>query len=399
MNSAKVSAWLRGGRLYRAVYRVVRLFIKPYVRKKYGFSTDLVPKMSEPYLMVSNHTTEEDMFFCGLASRQPMCFVCGEHLLRKGYGRLLRTLADPIPVPKGGTAVRASIEIMKRLRAGVNVCMFPEGKRSFHGVTIPSSEALGTLVKKAGCALVTYRIRGGYFTYPRWARGHHRKGRVDGGVAGVYSSGQLAEMSAAEITELINRDTFEDAVETQRTEMRTYTGTDRAKGMELLLFICPSCGAWDSLETSGDSFVCSACGRGGVYNDYGFLEGDGAVYDNVRDWMKFTEAEFDRRVASLPGDCLVAKEENVLLYRMLDGYENEDVCRGEATVFRDRIEAGGFIFPFREITALSILYGNILFFTHKKVYWGITGDGFKAWKCGRLWHLEKGDTNDRTREM
>jgi hypothetical protein len=206
-------------------------------------------------------------------------------------------------------------------------------------------------------------------------------------------------MSAAEITELINRDTFEDAVETQRTEMRTYTGTDRAKGMELLLFICPSCGAWDSLETSGDSFVCSACGRGGVYNDYGFLEGDGAVYDNVRDWMKFTEAEFDRRVASLPGDGLVAKEENVLLYRMLDGYENEDVCRGEATVFRDRIEAGGFIFPFREITALSILYGNILFFTHKKVYWGITGDGFKAWKCGRLWHLEKGDTNDRTREM
>ncbi len=369
------------------------------MKKKYGFRTDLVPGMEEPYLMLSNHTTEDDMFFCGIASPQPMCFVCGEHLLRKGYGRLLRVLADPVPVPKGGTTVRASIEIMKRLKAGVNVCMFPEGKRSFHGVTIPSSEALGALVKKAGCALVTYRIRGGYFTYPRWARDRHRKGYVDGSVIGVYSSGQLAEMSAREITDLINRDTYEDAYETQRREMRKYTGSDKAKGMEQLLFICPSCGAWDTLGTSGDSFVCSSCGKGGVYNDYGFLEGDGAVYDNIRDWMKFTEEKFDERVADLTEDGLVAKEKNILLFRMLDGYENEDVFRGEASVCKDRIEIGGYVFPFSEITALSLLYGNILLFTHKKVYWGMTGADFKAWKCGRLWHLEKGDTKDKTKEM
>lgn len=46
-----------------------------------------------------------------------------------------------------------------------------------------------------------------------------------------------------------------------------------------------------------------------------------------------------------------------------------------------------------------ILFGNILLFTYDDVYYGLTGETFHAWKAGRLWHLVKGDADDRTKEL
>ena len=388
--------------LHKAVYHILRGAVKPYLWLKYRFKTDTLPRIEEPYLLLSNHTTEEDMFFTIAASKEPMYFVCGEHLLRnKLYGKPLRVLADPVPIPKGGAAVHAVREIINRIRSGHNICMFPEGKRSFHGETIPSPVSLGKLVKTAGCALVTYRVQGGYFTYPRWARNHHRKGHVEGKVIGVYSSARLREMSAQEITEIINRDTYENAYETQRLNRWPYKGKDLAMGMEHVLFICPRCRAMDSIQTEGDSFFCSACGMRGVYDTYGFLKGDDLPFDNVLSWMRWIEPEFDSFVLRHDPAVPLFTEENVLLYRMLDDYRNEDIETARLRVYRDRMALGtsGNVFLFEEIPYLSILFGNILLFTYRGNYYGLTGDTFHAWKCGRLWHLVKGDTNDKTKEM
>ena len=388
--------------LHKNIYQILRGVLRPYLWVKYRFKTDNVPKIDEPYILLSNHTTEEDMFFTGVASRQHMYFVCGEHLLRnKLYGRLLRTLADPLPVPKGGTAINSVREIMKRTKDGHNICMFPEGKRSFHGETIPSPVSLGKLVKMTGCALVTYRIEGGYFTYPRWARGHHRKGHVEGNVVGVYSSSQIKGMSASEITEIINRDTYENAYETQRIKRLTYKGKDLAKGMEHVLFICPRCRTMDSIQTKGDRFFCSECGMNGIYDEYGFLKGDDLPFDDVHSWMRWIEPEYDTFVIKHEADEILFTEEDVLLYQMLDDYQNKDIERGTLKVSRDRMVFGssGKEFIFDEIPYLSILYGNILLFTYNGNYYGLTGDAFRAWKCARLWHLVKGDVNDRTKEM
>ena len=398
--------------LHKFIYHLVRVLIFPYVKWRYGFRTDHVPEMDEPFLMISNHTTEDDMFFTGLAERRHMYFVCGEHLLRnKVYGKALRVLADPIPLPKGGASIDAIREIRKRIGEGYNICLFPEGKRSFHGETIPSGPALGKLVKLTGAALVTYRIRGGYFTYPRWARDHRRRGHAAGKVVGVYHSQDLKNLSAQEITDIINRDTYENAYAVQRKKMWKYRGKDLAKGMEQLLFLCPSCGAMDTVRTEGDGFFCTSCGMRGIYNEYGFLEGENLPFDNVRSWMRWIEPRFDRYVREKEGTLLFT-EPDVRLYRMLENYENEDILTGTLSIFEDRMEIGDFVFPFGEIPYMSLLFGNILLFSTKTVperkpsenhaklqYLGLTGENFRAWKCARLWHLACGDTGDRSKEI
>ncbi|MCR5594396.1 MAG: 1-acyl-sn-glycerol-3-phosphate acyltransferase [Lachnospiraceae bacterium] len=393
--------------LHKIIYTIAVFVIKPAMKIKYGFKTDKVPDIKEPFILLSNHTTEDDMCFTAMAVRGHMYFVCGEHLLRnKLYGKLLRILIDPIPVPKGGASLEAVRSIYKRLKAGDNICMFPEGKRSFHGETIPSSVALGKLVKSAGCALVTYRIQGGYFTYPRWARKHHRKGHIEGHVVGVYGSNELSGMSAKEITDVINRDTYENAYETQRIKMWKYRGDNKAVGMEHILFICPKCKKMDTIRSDGDFFFCSDCGMNGKYNEYGFLEGKELLFDNVLSWMRWIEPEFDKYAEGFKDGELMYTEEGVLLYHMRDGYRNEDILTDTLKVYKDRMEIGtkdngeaAGVFSYDDISSLSILYGNILLFTHNGVYYGLTGDRFRAWKCARLWHLIKGDTSDPSREI
>ena len=385
---------------YDVIYRVLRRAISPFMRLRYGFRTDLLPEQEEPFLLLSNHTTEDDMFFTALAVRQPMTFVCGEHLLRnRTYGALLRKVFSPIPIPKGGSTVPAVMRMIKRLRAGENLCLFYEGKRSYHGETIPAARSLGALVKKAGCGLVTYRIIGGYFTRPRWAGGNKRRGHVEGKVVGVYSSAQLAELSAEEVTALINRDTYENAYRTQREKHWVYRGKNRAEGLESVLFLCPTCGGEDTIRTKGSRFFCERCGLAGEVDLQGFLAGSSLPYDNVLDWMRWIEGAFDDRVRRSEDGALLSAAEDVTLFTRDENYTDHTVCTDRLEIFRDRLEIGGRSFAYADVPYMSVLYGNILLLTCRGVYYGLKGSSLKAWKCARLWQLEKGLTHDKTKEI
>jgi 1-acyl-sn-glycerol-3-phosphate acyltransferase len=75
--------------------------------------------------------------------------------------------------------------MMRRLKKGYSVCLFPEGNRSFDGVTRPFPPSTGRVAKACGAALVTFRTEGAYLSNPRWGD-TLRRGRVRGRVAGIY---------------------------------------------------------------------------------------------------------------------------------------------------------------------------------------------------------------------
>ena len=107
---------------------------------------------------------------------------------------------------------------------------------------------------------------------------------------------------------------------------------------------------------------------------------------------------FDKKISDCQEECIFT-EHNIRLYQMLDGYKNQDITTDALHIYKDKMVLGEYAFPFAEISAMSMLYGNILLFTHGDTYFGLTGDNFRAWKCGRLWHLAKGDTDDKTKEL
>jgi len=371
---------------HRLIYSIAHR-IAPLLVRSYNFKTTPVPDPGEPYIVLANHTTERDMVMLATAFRKHMYFVCGEHLFRTSFGKALRLLFDPIPAPRGGSMVKATMEILRRCKRGHNIMMFPEGCRSFHGETLPQSPVIGKLVKKSGHALITYRTRGGYFIAPRWAY-EFRPGQAEGAVVNVYSSADLAKMSAQEVTDAINRDIFENAYDSQTATPYPYRAKRLAEGLENYLVICPKCGSYDTMQTRDDRFHCTCCGLGGVYDEYGFLNGDELPFRRVDEWGKWMEDRYARNLSEKAPDALLFTEQDIQLYDVTSDHRRIDREKGELRIYRDRLEFGGDTFDFENISALSLLYyGKTVLFTHKGRYVGMTGEAFHAWKIEQLYLL------------
>ena len=273
---------------YKLIYKTVRSLV-PLILRKYDFRTDIISKKDEPYIVVANHLTEVDMLMVAGAFSEHMYFVAGEHLLRTKAGPKIKWAQDPIFTYKGAPSIDTMREVIRTVKAGHNVMIFPEGSRSFNGETIRLDYGIAKLAKMAGCALATYHIEGGYFVAPRWAY-TTRTGPMKGHIVNVYSSEEVKSLSKEELTECINRDIYENAYETQRRNMYTYKGKKLAEGLENYLVKCSCCGAFDSMITEDDRFCCTECGQHGIYTPEGFLKGDGLRFDSVYDWGMWSES-------------------------------------------------------------------------------------------------------------
>lgn len=383
-------------KFHKAVYFFSR-YLGWLLLRKYSFKTDYLPKIKEPYIMLCNHTTESDMIMALRAGRKHMRFVCGEHLLRSKAGPLLKKFYDPITIPKGGSSIHAVRQMKDYIASGNNICLFPEGSRSFNGETQAVTAATGKMIKLFGCGLVTYRIQGGYFIAPRWGY-HFRKGHAQGKITGIYSKEEIAAMTPAQITAVINEGIYENAYQTQRKNMYEYKGEGLAEGIGNYLIICSECGAYDSIDSKGDDFCCTVCGAKGHYNKYGFLESDDFRFDSVYDWGKWIEDRFDADIDefleknddSRRTEIPLFIESDIRLYEIFEDHTDSDIMTGDLKVYIDRLVIGDREFPYKEIKDLDMLYyGKTLLFTTKEGYYGMTGESFHAWKCARLYEISR----------
>lgn len=114
----------------------------------------------------------------GVASEKHLYFVASEHIMRKGFAtKLLMRYLKPIIHMKGCQGINTVKQMIKTLRDGQNVCIFPEGNRSFNGLTCDFEPSIAKVARRSGAKLITYRIEGGYFTQPRWST-TLRKGKI-----------------------------------------------------------------------------------------------------------------------------------------------------------------------------------------------------------------------------
>lgn len=252
------------------------------IPKRSGYSFDVID-LEPPFLMISNHVTNDDPFYTGLAYRKaPLAYVASEHIFRQGLvSKLLMRYFAPIPRPKADSGVGTVRAVLKRLREGDPVVLFAEGDCTWNGVSGSIFPATGKLAKASGVPLVTYRLERGYLTRPRWSK-NRRKGRMHGRLVGIYSPEELKKMSPDELDRVINRDIFYDAWAAQREDPVPFRSKAPAEGLERALFICPECGDADCMASNGSSFFCRTCGAGWTVDEYGFLKGPS--FGTVAEW-------------------------------------------------------------------------------------------------------------------
>ncbi len=326
---------------HRFVFRILKIIIKPYLVKKLNYSYEKAKPRNHPYIVLANHNTDYDPFLVGLAFPDQMYYVASEHIFRWGFiSKLINFLVAPIPRVKAITEIQTVINILKRLKAGANVCMFAEGNRSFSGETGVVHPATGKLVKKSGVSLITFRLDGGYFTSPRWSK-TLRKGMMKGRMIKEYTPEELKTMTADEVYSAIKSDLYVNAYEEQEKDPVEYTGDKLAENLETALYWCPKCESIATLKSKGDRLFCE-CGLDLKYDTYGYLTSnndDKTPFKTVLEWCRFQDIwlkENIERIKSLPLDKLIYSDEGQTLWEANRG-KNKLIAEGSLLCYNNRI--------------------------------------------------------------
>ncbi len=340
-------------RRYRSFWHFIYPIVRFWMRRKFNFDAEVCTEQG-PFLVLCNHNTDWDPLLLGCAFPDYMSFVASEHIFRwRLAGRLIIALFSPIARLKGKTAGDTAMTMLRRLRKGVSVAMFAEGNRSFNGLTNEILPATGKLARSCGVKLITYRLDGAYFSSPRWSAGL-RRGKMTGRVVHVYTAEQLKAMSADEVNAAIRRDLFVDAYAVQREEMVPFRGKRLAEHLETVLCRCPRCGAIGTLKSRDDTLRCG-CGFSVRYNEYGFLEGEDAPFDNITEWDA-AQTEQLIALADAAGDGPIFSDNGMELKEVfLDSHTDAPLGSGSMTLYADRLECCGQVFPLSELGGFSLV--------------------------------------------
>ena len=350
-------------RFHKRIMLLSLPFVRLFLRLKTGFRKTPAPELPDHFLLICNHVTNFDPFLLAAILRHHTYFVATEHILGQGWlSKILVFLVDPIGLPKGGAAAGAVMETLRRLKDGHSVAIFAEGNCSWDGLTGSFSESTGKMVQVSGAPLVTCRIRGGYFTHPRWAYST-RRGPFTAEVVAVYQPEELKAMKPAEINRRIAEDIFEDAYAAQKKDPHPYKGKDLAKGIGHALVICPKCHRIDSVRGRGNTFSCE-CGLKGSYDEYGYLCINDCDFTTVTEWDAWQHAYLQSLPDPKEGDpeTVLAEDECLRLVIHSENHERTEVTRGRAAMSAQSFRVGEKVFPLSQIADMAVrLKGTVSF--------------------------------------
>lgn len=361
--------------------------VRPFVRPLIGYRYIREKRIDGPAIIMCNHNADIDVGLLGLSYRQAMRVVASEHVFRLGILTvLIKLFFAPIVRMKGKTEIRTVREILNVIKAGGRVSLFPEGNRSYNGLTGEITQASASLARMAKCQLITFRIEGGYLKTPRWAK-YGRRGPISGHEVGRYPAEQLQKMSTDEVLALIRRDLHEDAYARQKQSPAAYTGKNLAETIEAALYLCPDCGQIGTIQSQGDRFFC-ACGLTMRYTETGMLRRTGigdARFSTVTDWDLWQQGMTEALVGRA-GDGVIARDEGLSLYQVTPCKKEELVETGMLSITKAALSCGTVLFPLEEISDLAIVDLNTLVFeTRNGGYYEIRGrSAYSALKYRRL---------------
>ncbi len=287
------------------MYALIFFIVRTWLGKRQNLTLDeeRLKEAESPYILLSNHESFYDFYYLSqLAHPRNPSFLVNEyyctrpvlkHMARKG-GILSKKLFT--------RDMSTAVGLLRMVRAGFPVVIFPEGRLSTDGRSNPIVEPGGALYKRLKVDLVLVKIDGAYYADPKWRKKSYRSDiRVS--VCKVMKKEKLQAMSPEQIDAEIAAALWNDA---GLDEKRMYRQKDKASGLETVLYRCADCGALYSTRGSGNDLKCMTCGASHSLNErYRFTSGPetiGAYYDCICEMEK---RELSHFIFSAPVDTKI----------------------------------------------------------------------------------------------
>lgn len=262
---------------------------------------DMKKLKGSSFILLGNHVTNYDGFLFQHHAARNVSFVINDKMFRSTFLRNILLLLDMIPKKKSSNDIQAVRRLFKAKERGDVIGIFPEGRRSWDGVTAPIVKGTATLVKSVKLPVVVGLIKGGTTASPRWRDNDIYRGIVEIEYVQILSKEDVKSMNVQEIMDALIEGLKYNESKYLKEKNIIYKGNNRAKGMERFFFMCPSCRSIGSLKSNGNDIACS-CGLKVHYNEYGLLTG--GPFDNTAEWNKWQREQL----------ALLVKEDEITFY-------------------------------------------------------------------------------------
>jgi 1-acyl-sn-glycerol-3-phosphate acyltransferase len=123
-----------------------------------------------PVILASNHQSYFDPPLVGICSRRDVYYLARKTLLNVPLlGKLLPHI-NVIPVDRDGNDMSALKTIIRLVRSGNGVVLFPEGTRSPDGRLQRGKPGIGLIIAKTGAPVLPMRIFGANEAFPKGSK-------------------------------------------------------------------------------------------------------------------------------------------------------------------------------------------------------------------------------------
>ena len=303
-----------------------RKFIRNEIKGKKG-----------PFVIIANHEAAYDFVNLIGATSRKMTFVISESFYRTVPVRGVIKRMGVIPKQQFQTTIKDIKSMKAVVDNGRILTIYPAGLMCEDGLSTPIPDTTYKFLQWLKVDVYMARTYGTYFAMPKWSSGM-RPGRTYIDVYKLFSKEELETMEESQIRERTENAMLFDAYRDQEIYKAKYKNGDDIRGLENVLYKCPSCKSEFSMHVKDNSVIyCEKCGFAHRSDEYGFLhnEGGGDEIRYVSDWSSMIYNELCESIAR--GD----EGEMTLEARiqMLDKDDSKfsDVGIGELSLTRDKI--------------------------------------------------------------
>ena len=156
---------------YNIFYNLAKLFARVFFRMRVVHPERMIE--SGPLILAVNHSSFFDPPLAGICSRRGVYYLARKTLLQWPFFGPLFPDMNVIPVERDGNDMSALREVIKKIKEGNGVVLFPEGTRSKDGNIQPGRAGIGLVIAKTGAPVLPMRIFGAYDAFPKNSKRLH----------------------------------------------------------------------------------------------------------------------------------------------------------------------------------------------------------------------------------
>ncbi len=154
--------------VYFLFSNLARIIAKVFFRMRVVGRENMIEE--GPLILAVNHASFFDPPLAGICSRRAVYYLARKTLLDWPFFGPLFPDMNVIPVERDGNDMSALREVIKKLKAGNGIVLFPEGTRSVDGRLQPARAGIGFVIAKTGAPVLPMRIFGAYDAFPKGAK-------------------------------------------------------------------------------------------------------------------------------------------------------------------------------------------------------------------------------------